>query len=62
MAFSALSTGATSGPRSKSLCLVANIAMLLKRKIRWDPDTEKIINDNQAARMLGRPMRAPWRL
>jgi predicted dehydrogenase len=55
-------TPAEVGHRSTSLCLVANIAMLLKRKIRWDPEAEKIIRDEQAARMLSRPMRAPWRL
>ena len=50
------------GHRSTSLCLLANIAMLGKRKIRWNPDTERIIGDEQASRMLSKPMRAPWRL
>jgi hypothetical protein len=36
--------------------------MRLGRKIRWDPATEQIIGDDQAARMLSRPMRSPWRL
>ena len=55
-------TPAQVGHRSTSLCLLANIAMLLKRKIRWNPDTERIIGDEQASRMLSKPMRAPWRL
>jgi len=41
---------------------LGNIAMQLGRKIRWDPDTEQIIGDETASRMLTRPMRAPWRL
>lgn len=55
-------TPAEVGHRSTSLCLLANIAMLLKRKIRWDPEKEQIVGDEQASRMLSRPMRAPWRL
>jgi hypothetical protein len=36
--------------------------MLLGRKIRFNPDTEKIINDEAAERLLGGPMRSPWNL
>jgi predicted dehydrogenase len=38
------------------------IAMRLGRKIRFNPDTEEIINDETASRMLGSPMRSPWHL
>ena len=38
------------------------IAMKLGRKIRFNPQTEEIINDATAASLLGRPMRAPWHL
>jgi len=38
------------------------IAMQLGRKIRWNPDTEEIINDPVASSMLGRAMREPWQL
>ena len=55
-------TPAEVGHRSTSLCLLANIAMQLKRKIKWNPDTEQITGDPQAQRMLKKPMRAPWRL
>jgi predicted dehydrogenase len=34
----------------------------LKRKLRWDPATERLIGDDEASRMLARPMRSPWRL
>jgi predicted dehydrogenase len=36
------------------------IAMRTGRKIRWDPQREQILNDDGAARMLGRTMRSPW--
>jgi len=48
--------------RSVTVCHLANIAMRLGRKIRWDPAAEQIIADDQAGRMLSRPMRSPWRL
>ncbi len=50
------------GHRSVSVCHLGNIAMRLKRKIRWDPDTQEIIGDDEAAGMLSRPLRAPWNL
>jgi predicted dehydrogenase len=50
------------GHRTATICHLGNIAMLLKRKIRWDPVKEQIVGDEEAARMLDRPMRAPWRL
>jgi predicted dehydrogenase len=49
--------------RSITICHLGNIAMRLKReKLRWDPRTEQIIDDNEAAGMLSRPYRAPWAL
>ncbi|MCK4294792.1 MAG: gfo/Idh/MocA family oxidoreductase, partial [Planctomycetes bacterium] len=50
------------GHRSATICHLGNIAMMLKRKLRWDPDAERFINDEQANRMLNKPMRAPWHL
>lgn len=41
---------------------LGQIAMLLGRKVRFDPDTERIIDDPTAARMLGNAMRSPWHL
>jgi predicted dehydrogenase len=40
----------------------ADIAMRLKRKVRWDPVKEEFIDDERANRMLARPMRSPWRI
>ena len=49
--------------RSITICHLGNIAMRLGRdSLRWDPRTEKIIGDDEAAKMLSRPYRAPWLL
>lgn len=50
------------GHRSASMCHLANIAMKLGRKLRWNPDEERFIGDEQANRMLSKPMRAPWHI
>ena len=50
------------GHRSISVGLLGEIAMLTQRKLRWDPDKEVFLNDEQANRMLSRPMRSPWHL
>lgn len=50
------------GHRSASVCHLGNIAMMLKRKLFWDPDKEHFTNDDQANHMLSRPYRAPWHL
>ncbi len=41
------------------LCL---ISMLTGRKIRWDVQTEKIIGDPAASRLMTREYRAPWKM
>jgi hypothetical protein len=49
--------------RSITICHLGNIAMRLGReKLRWDPRTEQIIGDDEAAKMLSRPYRSPWTL
>ena len=50
------------GHRTATMCHIANIAMLLKRKLQWDPAAERFINDDAANHMLDRPMREPWRV
>ena len=49
------------GHRSCSACLLGDIAMRTGRKLKWDPMEEQFIGDDDANRMLVRPMRAPWR-
>ena len=41
---------------------LGQIAMLLDRKIKFDPVNQKIVGDDLAASMLGRSYRAPWSL
>jgi hypothetical protein len=48
------------GHRSATVCHLGNIAIRLGRKIAWDPTTEAIPGDPEAARMLLRPYRSPW--
>ncbi len=49
--------------RSITICHLGNIAMRLGRKsLRWDPVKEQIVGDDEAAKMLSRPYREPWKL
>ncbi|MCJ7777426.1 MAG: hypothetical protein MUP16_03840, partial [Sedimentisphaerales bacterium] len=50
------------GHRTATICHLANIAMLLQRKLKWDPAKESFVGDDVANRMLGRSSRSPWRL
>ena len=50
------------GHRSCTACLLGDIAMRTGRKLKWDPATERFTNDEQANRMIERPMRGQWRL
>jgi predicted dehydrogenase len=43
--------------RACSACLLHHISMKLKRKLYWDPKTEKFKNDNEANAMLSRKQR-----
>jgi len=48
--------------RSVTTCHAGNICLRLGRKLRWEPDNERFLNDDKANRMLARTMRAPWSL
>jgi predicted dehydrogenase len=49
--------------RSITICHLGNIALRLKRKtLKWDPEKEQIQGDDEAAKMLSRPYREPWKL
>jgi hypothetical protein len=50
------------GHRSASLGHLTIIAHTLKRSLKWDPAAEKFLDDEAANRLLGRAMRAPWRI
>ena len=42
------------------VCHLANIAMRLGRKLRWDPVKEDFIGDDEASGLLSRPQREPY--
>ncbi|MFH1738862.1 MAG: gfo/Idh/MocA family oxidoreductase, partial [bacterium] len=48
--------------RSTTICHLSQIAMLLGRKLRWDPNDERFVDDPEANRMLSQGMRSPWYL
>ncbi|MBI4586463.1 MAG: Gfo/Idh/MocA family oxidoreductase [Planctomycetes bacterium] len=50
------------GHRSVTVCHLSNLAIWLNRPIRWSPEKEEIINDEEASRWLDRPMRAPFQI
>lgn len=63
-----ISRGPTAAPietahRSITVCHLGNIAMRLGRdSLRWDPSAEQILGDQEAAAMLDRAYRSPWKL
>ena len=48
------------GHRACSVCLISHISMKLNRKLEWNPETEKFVNDAEANAMLSRPQRKPY--
>jgi predicted dehydrogenase len=50
------------GHRVSTVCHLANLAIPLKRKLRWDPEKERFIGDREARRLMDRPRRDPWQL
>jgi predicted dehydrogenase len=52
---------AQNGHRAAGIAHLGNIAMMVGRKLKWDPQKERF-HDDEANRMLSRPMRQPWSL
>jgi predicted dehydrogenase len=48
--------------RCNTICHIGNIAMQLRRKLRWDPQHERFVDDEEANRLLTRIYREPWQL
>ncbi len=46
--------------RSDTISHLSNIVVRLRRPIQWDPEREVIVGDEEASRMLDRPMRKKW--
>lgn len=50
------------GHRTASALHLGNIAMLLERKLDWDPGKEEFLNNDEANAMRSRDSRDPWKL
>ena len=48
------------GHRSVTIAHLGNVAMLLGRKVHWDPRLETVLNDAAAQQMTARALRSPW--
>lgn len=48
--------------RSSSALLLGGIAKLTQRNLRWDPQAEQFINDEEANRLLSIAQRPPWHI
>ena len=55
-----LSAPAEIGHRACSTCLLHHIAMKTGRRLRWDPQAERFIGDEEANAMLARPARSKY--
>jgi predicted dehydrogenase len=55
-------SGPETSQRAHTIAHCANICLRLGRRLRWDPVRERFEGDEEANRMLLRPMRAPWRI
>ena len=53
---------AEQGHRCVTVLHLANIAIRTGRTIRWDPQAERVLGDEEANRFVDVPMRAPWHL
>ena len=50
------------GHRVATLCILGNLSLYLGRKLEWDPVNEKVLNDEEANRMLSKPGRGEFYL
>ncbi len=48
------------GHSTTTLCHIINITRWVGRKLAWDPETERFVNDDEANSHLERAMRAPY--
>ncbi len=51
---------AETGHRTITIAHIGNIAMMLGRKLKWNPQPERFTGDAEANRMLSREQREPW--
>lgn len=48
------------GARSVTVCHLGNLAHQLDRPLKWDPEKEEFIGDDEANRLRVRAQRSPW--
>jgi len=48
--------------RVATVCHLGNIALMLGRDLKWNPDKEEFVNDVEANRLVDRPRRGPWQI
>jgi predicted dehydrogenase len=48
------------GHISTATCILANLAMQVGRTLTWDAARQRVVNDEEANRLLRRPYRRPW--
>ena len=48
--------------RTMTTCNLCNIALMLGREVRWDPDQERFVGDDQAATFMSRHRRDAYSL
>jgi predicted dehydrogenase len=48
--------------RAVNACHFANIAMLVNRKIQWDPQAKKFVGDEEANALVSRKQREPYKI
>jgi predicted dehydrogenase len=48
------------GYMSTTACVLANLSMQLGRSLQWDHAAGRVVNDDEANRLLRRPYRTPW--
>jgi predicted dehydrogenase len=46
--------------RTMTSCHLCNIALMLGRELKWDPDNEQFIGDDQATALMSRRQRKPY--
>jgi hypothetical protein len=48
------------GHISTASCILANLALDLRRPLTWDAGQGQVAGDDEANRLLRRPYRSPW--
>lgn len=49
------------GHISSASCILANVAMQLQRKLTWDAENHRVVDDEEANQFLARDYREPWK-